>query len=556
MRRASKVLIAVLLSMLLATESYAATQTGPKAGITCLKAGAKASAGNAKFICTKVGKKLLWVKANKKNQTPTPPVPSPTTTSPVPLPTPTPTPTPSYYIPPLPTSANPITFANIANRIQDIPQAFYNTLQETKERNANLPGARVQVNVVRSPQIFGTNYDNTEKWIKEEVTALANFARFKKVYIFEYSYDDIEWAQGQFNSILNDGSYKLASIYGGKSCAEANRHDAPMQANITNGWDKVIDQSKPFEVEIPFVLAGYCEDSTFAKWAQMSGTAHELNHQYQIVQFWDYSSNFFPNFVAKAPCWTVEGQAVALGGMAFETNYPQFLADYTNIPRPYYLNSAMSSYQIAPVHWSPVDVQKYLEDSSNILPGCRSTNRFALSYSLGAFTTIALSAIGGWESTYSLLPMLNDGISLNDAFKNVYGITWDAALPTLAQVVSQMQMQVLDPPSAEKYVAKDSNNIVTLKGTEGCSRYEPDDPQTIQARIQVLQDGKWLDAPSVDVTWAQDSACNFNPALAWMVTIKVALDHGSQYRFLYSGDVNIGSRDEFGRGTSHTYTYL
>ena len=560
LKAASLIIIASFLAVALleAPAGHAATSVRAKAGAKCAKANQITTSNGAKLICTKSGKKLLWAKYAPKSSTPTTapttPTPSPTP-SPLPLPTVAPTPAPRYYIPPLPSSSNPITFTNLLNRIQDIPGAVFDSMQETKARNANLPGAQIQINIIKSPHLLNTNYDNSMKWIKEEVTALANFARFKKVYIFEYTFEDEAWMQNQIDSLLNDGSIHADSIYGGQSCAAANRTDAPMRANITNGWDKVITSSKPFEYEIPFVLAGFCGDSEKGMWAQVSGTTHELAHQYQVSQFWN-SDNIYPNFNLKVPCWTVEGQATALGGMSFETNRDQFLADYKKIPRPYYLNSAMTSPETAPVHWSPADVRKYLEDSSNILPGCRTTNHFALSYSLGSYTTMALSAIGGWESTFSLLPMLNDGIALNDAFKRLYGITWDEAIPVLSQAVSQMQMEVLDPQTPEKYQAKDQSNVVELKGTEGCSNYDPNNPQTIQARIQVLQNGNWLDAPSVDVTWAQDSACNFNPALTWMVTIKVALDHGTQYRFLYSGDVNIGARDEFGRGFSHTYTYL
>jgi hypothetical protein len=461
----------------------------------------------------------------------------------------------SYYVPPRPTSSNPITFANITSRVNDIPRAVFDSLQETKARNASLAGSRIKVNIIRGAHVKGTYYDKAEWWIHEEVKALAHFANFDKAYIFIYDFKDISWIQSKMNSLLNNASIKADRIYGGKTCAEQDWNSTPMVANITNGWDVAINRAKPFEKKIPYVLAGYCGDSDLEKWSAISGTSHELSHQYQVVQFWDNKLNLYPNSAKREPCWTVEGQA-GLAGYSFETNYDQFLVDLAQMPRPYYMNSAATSaYETAPLYWGPSHVKKYLSDASTQMPGCSLSNRFALSYSLGAYTVMALSAIGGWESTWALYPMLNSGMSLNSAFKRVYGITWDQALPTLSQAVSALVMKQLDPPGYGTYSPTDQTNVVSLVGKQGCSAYDASDSQTVRARLQVLQDGHWLDVPTIEQSWASDpSICRGLPTkLSWVVTLKVALDHGVSYRFLYLGDVNIGLRDEYGRGYSQTF---
>ena len=327
-----------------------------------------------------------------------------------------------------------------------------------------------------------------------------------------------------------------------------------MVANITNGWDTPRDKSKPLELKIPFVLAGYCGTSVVEQWGEKSGTTHELSHQYQGVQYWNPITNVYSNSANVEPCWMTEGQATALGGYSYETDFNQYIADLKNLPRPYYLSSSLeSTWKRAPLYWSPEDVLKYLKESSTNLPGCAATDRFALSYSLGSITVMALTAIGGWESTFALAPMLNDGISLNDAFKRVYGITWDEALPTLAQVVSELEMLQLDPPGFATYQVKDSTNIVTLTGEEGCAGYDPNDLQTTRARIQVLENGNWLDVPAIEQTWALSTSCTGLGAKSYLTTIKVAMDHGASYRFIYIGtEINIGRHDEYGRGFSGT----
>ncbi len=544
MKNLRNIALIAVLSLVIPAQSISSSHAAnPKAGDSCSKLNSTVTYAKVTYKCVKVDGKLVLSKINAASSSGS----ATPTVAPVKA---------NYYIPPVPTSPNPITFSNITSRVKDIPKAIFDSLQETKARNANLPGAKVEIDIIRSPHVTDANYKNAETWFKEEAKAFANFAQFKKGYIFLYPYEDIAWTQAKMDSILNDVAFRADRPYNGQSCEQANRTDAPMVANITTGWDAPVNKAKPLDLKVPFVLAGYCGNSTVEQWAEISGTTHEFSHQYQVVQFWDPKTNIYSNFSNAAPCWSVEGQAAALGSYSFETDYQQYLVDLKNIPRPYYLNSSMdgSSSEIAPVYWTPSDVATYLKESSTILPGCRSTNRFALSYSLGTYTVMALSAIGGWESTFSLLPMLNDGISLNDAFKRVYGITWDEALPTLSQVVSEMVMQQLNPPSSAIYQVKDSTNIVSLVGEEGCSVYDPNNSQTTRARIQVLKDGTWLDVPTIEQSWAKNSNCNGVQGHPWLVTLKVALDHGASYRFLYLGQVNIGQSDEYGRGFSATHT--
>jgi hypothetical protein len=202
----------------------------------------------------------------------------------------------------------------------------------------------------------------------------------------------------------------------------------------------------------------------------------------------------------------------------------------------------------------PSDVEQYLGESTFGLPACESSNHFALSYSLGTLVTMALSAIGGYESTWSLEPMLNDGYSFKDAFQKVYGISWDSALPVLSEAVSNLAMDIFDPPSQFKYQASANSKIVTLVDNEGCAPYTPDN-RNVYARIQVLQDGIWRDAPTISLSWNKDPSCDRVAGKNWLASLTVALDHGTQYRFIYVGDVNIGSRDELGRGISSTHLY-
>ena len=125
----------------------------------------------------------------------------------------------------------------------------------------------------------------------------------------------------------------------------------------------------------------------------------------------------------------------------------------------------------------------------------------------------------------------------------------------LSNVVSQLAMQAYDPPAFGTYQVKDTSNVVTLTGEEGCAAYDASDPQTTRAKLQVLVDGHWLDVPTIEESWNKDSSCDRIIGQPWLVTLKVALDHGVQYRFQYLGLVNMGSKDEALRPISQSHVY-
>ena len=76
-------------------------------------------------------------------------------------------------------------------------------------------------------------------------------------------------------------------------------------------------------------------------------------------------------------------------------------------------------------------VSAYL--SLETLATCQST--YSWGYATGMLAVEALSAIGGATSTMALYALEARGSTFSDAFKKVYGISWQQAQPILAQVI-------------------------------------------------------------------------------------------------------------------------
>jgi hypothetical protein len=86
--------------------------------------------------------------------------------------------------------------------------------------------------------------------------------------------------------------------------------------------------------------------------------------------------------------------------------------------------------------WTAEEVQSYYLAAAKTAT-CHDIPQYAYSYSLGAATIEALVSIGGSESWFAFHQRLILGETMNQAFKSVYGITWDEASPILAQVVAK-----------------------------------------------------------------------------------------------------------------------
>lgn len=120
---------------------------------------------------------------------------------------------------------------------------------------------------------------------------------------------------------------------------------------------------------------------------------------------------------------------------------------------PYRLTQSGLNYEATSAReWTAAEVAQYLTDSLNV-SSCSDTNQFAYSYSLGAATTEALVSIAGSESIFALHQRIVGKMPYEQAFKEVYGISWADALPLLSQVVAK-KITLAWSPTALTYPTK------------------------------------------------------------------------------------------------------
>jgi hypothetical protein len=72
------------------------------------------------------------------------------------------------------------------------------------------------------------------------------------------------------------------------------------------------------------------------------------------------------------------------------------------------------------------------------MPGKYNAEMFGYVYTLGYITMECLVALKGIDSPTELIVQVSNGLTFEEAFAKVYGISWNEASPILAKTVSQI----------------------------------------------------------------------------------------------------------------------
>ena len=369
-------------------------------GATCSKAGAISNINGVKLKCYKSGKKLLWIRISKIVD---------------------------FYDAPAIETVDPITFENIASRIDDISQTVWQNAQDVIANNMNLPGAKTSYKIYHSPNMEIGFYKDAGAWMERVNSLYANFALPVKTYLYFTTAQDLGSTYREvLKTFAQNWATDMKEIYGSGFYGKS--------ANCV-GTSPIRAHTQLPEL-IGMIFAGSCKNGERELEGQV---VHEYAHQVQEAQLWN-GQRTGRNIVE--PCWMIEGQVV-LTSMVERQSFQEYLDIHVPTSRPEYGTILGDGYVQNPkINWTKKFVMNYFK-KANVPGKCTETKEFSLSASVGFLTVEALSAIRGIESHMSFEQRLGSGVPFNKAFLNTFGITWKKAAPILAEVVAA-QMAIVN----------------------------------------------------------------------------------------------------------------
>jgi hypothetical protein len=365
-----------------------------KAGTTCPKAGKISVASGKTFTCIKSGKKLVWKKGIA--------VAKPVASAPAPSPSATSQPV-AEKIPALPTS-----FADLEENYQGIPYAVWEKVQSNLALHKSTD---LKINF-----LFGPNtpqrYPN--QWTIDAVTLGSRVMGAQRqpaeVKFVQYNKTDVPWARTEAEKYISP--FRLGMTFpdqAAEKCAQVDCDGA-----VTN-----------IASDIGLVLVGVANPVNRFNIQKFNGQndLHEYTHAVQGMVFKGKTQSPPPVLM---PCWYSEGQpqAVSIPTVA------KSVEDYVKIRKGWITDNrwVLKDYE-------PETIQQFLKDNMKVpCPG----NTYAMVFSLGYIVMDALVAVGGIDKTFDVLTSIADGMTYEDAFKKVYGVTWSDASVVLSKTASKV----------------------------------------------------------------------------------------------------------------------
>ncbi len=297
-------------------------------------------------------------------------------------------------------SVKPITFSNIKSRVQDIPGVAWQNTQNLINSNNTVSGSLVQLEILKGPNTK-LYFEDNEAAFTTGIKLWKNFKQPKKYLALFYSFEDKSWAISKYNKPRLIEAPCTPSECTGANSGIIDYSDQGVGVfgiNSLDAWDNY--RYGPIQIH------EYTHAVQMSPWI---GKDHPGNEQQKI-----------------SPCWLIEGQAHFAGISASFLSFKEYKETR---------NQQIKSHRVE--SFTTFSADKILGYYNNDIPiQCLKSPNYKLGYTLGFITVEVLSAIGGIESSMKIYDLAGAGQSFDQAFNNVYGISWNDAKPILAEVVA------------------------------------------------------------------------------------------------------------------------
>lgn len=390
MKRSLAVVVSIaFLGTSLSIPAFAAV----KAGAACPKAGKTSVTSGKTFTCVKSGKKLTWNKGVAVSKPAAAPAPTASASAQA----------VAEKIPAMPTS-----FADLEANYQGIPYAVWEKVQNNLALHKSTD---LKISFQFGPTT-PQRYPN--QWTIDAVTLGSRVMGAQKqpaeVKFVQYNKEDVPWARTEASKYVSP--FNLGMNYSDQAAEKCAGVDCDgAVTNMTN--------------DIALVLVGVANPVNRFNIQKFNGQndLHEYIHAVQGMVFKGKSQSPPPVLM---PCWYSEGQpqAVSIPTVAKSAD------DYVKIRKGWITDNrwALKDYE-------PETIQQFLKDNMKVpCPG----NTYAMVFSLGYIVMDALVAVGGIDKTFDVLTARADGLSFEEAFKKVYGISWEESSVVISKAVSKV----------------------------------------------------------------------------------------------------------------------
>ena len=310
--------------------------------------------------------------------------------------TPTPTPTPVIL---------PGTFDELYGNSQGIALAAWSSANEKINKSS---AVAVKQDIFAGPNTAIPNA-NVKEVFETATKLFAGYAQPQSFYAVYYRFQDKEWAKAKFGEL--NLSHLGRQVEGSCASLQECRGASAGKASSNVGFSQFAVAEPDSKTDL-YHLAGGIE-------------IHEYTHIAQAMQFSgkqkdDKSFQYLPQ-------WFVEGHAHIAGNTGSAKTMEEYLKnrDQWLSTNP---NPEIKSFE-------PIDIERFY---AALMPGKYNAEMFGYVYTIGYITLECLVALKGIDSPTDLVVQVSNGLTFEEAFAKVYGISWNEASPILAKTVSQI----------------------------------------------------------------------------------------------------------------------